>query len=133
MARPRVQKRVLVVSIQIVVWLLHFVTGQHYTGPYPVFVNGYLIDILLPFAVYFLLCLMAENVFWLRPAYVKAIGVVGFGACVELSQYFDFPIFGSTFDPLDMVAYAGGVTLALLCDVILFPRLFGFWVQSDQS
>lgn len=53
---PTAKKKVLVVGIAVMVALLHFVTGPSYSGPYPVFVNGYLIDIVLPLATYFLLC-----------------------------------------------------------------------------
>ena len=50
-------KTVVIIAIMIPIALLHFVTGSHYSGPFPLFVNGYLIDILLPFGLYFLLCL----------------------------------------------------------------------------
>ncbi len=47
-APPRV--KTLVVAVALAVGLLHFVTGPNYHGPFRVFVNGYLIDILLPLA-----------------------------------------------------------------------------------
>lgn len=45
----------VVVGICLVVGLLHFVAGPRYGGPWPGFVRGYLIDILLPLALYLLL------------------------------------------------------------------------------
>ena len=69
-ARNPPGKIVLVVSINLLVAALHFLTGPGYTGPFPVFVNGYLIDILLPFALYFLLCTQTQTFF--KPWYVKA-------------------------------------------------------------
>ncbi len=52
------QKKLLMVNISVTVSLLHFVTGSAYIGPFPVFVNGCMIDILLPFSIYFLLYLV---------------------------------------------------------------------------
>ena len=75
-------KKVVIVSVVIPIALLHFVTGSHYRGPYPGFVNGYLLDILVPFAFYFLLCL---NEFYpLRLWVVKSLLVFGVGASVRL-------------------------------------------------
>lgn len=50
-------KMVVVVSVMIPIALLHFVTDSNYKGSYPEFVNGHLLDILVPFGYYFLLCL----------------------------------------------------------------------------
>jgi hypothetical protein len=44
----------IIVVISVIVALLHFVTGLDYAGPFKTFVNGYLIDILLPMNVYLL-------------------------------------------------------------------------------
>ncbi len=121
----RRQKVFVVIAIMIPVALLHFVIGPHYRGPFRAFVNGYLIDILLPFAVYFLLAIQKGPVgryIWLRAAIVFAIG-----ASVETAQYFGVAIFGQTFDPLDYAMYAIGVLLAVACDRLIFPRILPFW------
>ena len=55
-SQRRSYKTFVVICIAVPVALLHFLTGPSYHGPFPEFVNGYLIDILLPFAFYFLLC-----------------------------------------------------------------------------
>jgi hypothetical protein len=104
------------------------VTGPGYQGPFPSFVNNYLIDIFLPFTLYFLLCLLD---FWLFHLwYVKAILVLGIGFTVETTQYLGYELLGSTFDPLDYATYAFGIILAVFCDQVLFPRLFNFWEPS---
>jgi hypothetical protein len=41
---------------------------------------------------------------------------------VEVSQYLGRPIFGNTFDPFDIAAYAGGVILGVFLEKVLFPR-----------
>ena len=124
-------KKILAVSVNLTVALLHFVTGSDYTGPYPEFVNGYLIDILLPFALYFLLFLTEFSV--LRSWIVKSILVFGIGAFVEVAQYFGVPILGRTFDPMDFVMYGFGVLLAALLDTTVFPRVFSFWAPRSSA
>lgn len=121
------RKGIITTSIAVPTALLHFVTGTSYSGPFPEFVNGYLIDILLPFALYFLLCPQDARIVWLRRWYVKAVPVLLIGFVVETAQYFGVMVFGSTYDPLDYAAYACGTLLAVLTDTILFPRIFGFW------
>ena len=111
--------------IALAVGALHFVTGEEYQGPFPVFVNGYLIDILLPMALFLLMGLFQNKI--IPFPLFRASAVFGFGCFVEASQYFGYPIFGSTFDPLDIVAYACGVALGILLDRIVFPRLLPRW------
>jgi hypothetical protein len=124
----RKRRTALIVSINLLVAGLHFVTGPGYRGPFPLFVNGYLIDILLPFSLYFLLCLFESAL--LKAWYVKALLVFGVGFIVESAQYLGYELLGSTFDPLDYAAYALGVLLAVCCDLFLFPLLFDFWKTS---
>ena len=121
-------KKVVIVSLMILIALLHFFTGSNYRGPYPGFVNAYLLDILVPFAFYFLLCL---NEFYpLRLWIVKSLLVFGVGASVEIAQFFGVPIFGRTFDPVDLIMYAIGVTLAAILDTTVLPRIFEFWAPK---
>jgi len=118
-------KKFVVVLIAVVVALLHFVTGPQYAGPFPVFANGYLIDILLPMALYFLLCLVPLP--FLKPRHVKAILVLVFACAVEFAQFIGLPLLGRTYDPLDLLMYTLGILLAALLDSFVFPTLFGFW------
>lgn len=117
-------KTMLIVGIMIPIALLHFVTGSNYRGPYPEFVNGYLIDILLPFGLYFLLCLDRIPI---KSWIVKSALVFGIGASVEIAQFFGVPLLGRTFDPLDFVMYGTGVTLATIFDMLVFPKTLRFW------
>jgi len=117
-------KRSIIVVIALFVAALHFITGENYTGPFPLFVNGYLIDILLPMELILLMTLIENKI--INSAWFRAVAVFGFGCFVEASQYFGRPFFGSTFDPLDILAYAVGVALGLLLDLVIFPR----WVRG---
>lgn len=123
--QPRIQKSFLVVAIMISIALLHFVTGSQYQGPFPLFVNGYMIDLLLPFGLYLLLS--TSDIPLLRYWAVRGLAVFAVGLVVELAQYQGIHLLGSTFDPLDIMMYSLGVLLAISCDQLLFPRVFSFW------
>jgi hypothetical protein len=122
-------KKLTVTLIALTVSLLHFATGENYRGPFPVFVNGYMIDILLPMTLYLLMGL--SEVKWIRSTLFRAAAVFSFGCVVETSQYLGYPIFGSTFDLFDILAYAGGVLLGIFLDRILFPRIVPLWNESQ--
>jgi hypothetical protein len=121
-------KKLVITLLALLVGALHFITGENYQGPFPVFVNGYLIDILLPMVLYFLLSLLEIKL--IRSPLFLVCAVFGFGCVVEASQYFGYPIFGTTFDPLDIVAYAGGVLLGALLDLFVFSRFILHWSDS---
>ena len=131
--RGRLRKILVVFGIVIPVALLHFVTGPGYTGPFPVFVNGYLIDILLPLTAYFLLVFIEPQIPLLRRWYVKSALVFAIGAGIEMAQFFGLPLLGRTFDPLDFAMYGAGVLLAAVFDTVVFPRLFPFWARQTGS
>jgi hypothetical protein len=114
-------RRVIVVVIAVVVGLLHFLTGPGYRGPFPVFVNGYMIDLLLPFAMYLVLGLAEHSI--LRSRIVRGTVVFAIGAVSETLQYFGVPIFGSTFDLLDYVMFGIGIGLAIGFEEIVLFRM----------
>ena len=118
-------KKVTITLIALAVGALHFITGENYQGRFPVFVNGYLIDILLPMVLFLLMGLLQNKI--IRSPLFRACAVFGFGCFVEVSQYFEYRILGSTFDPFDILAYAGGVLLGILFDLVIFPRLIPSW------
>lgn len=121
----------MIVVIMIAIALLHFVTGSRYSGPFPVFVNGYLIDILLPFGLYLLLCLNDNAL--LESWFTKGFLIFIAAFLVEMAQYRGIPLFGRTFDPVDILMYGLGVLLAIGCDQFLFPLLFSFWIPKRGS
>jgi len=129
--QQRTQKTALIVCIVVPVASLHFLTGDNYGGPYPEFVNCYLLDILLPLSFYFLLCLIQSSL--LRSWIVRALLVFSAAACVEVAQFFGIPLLGRTFDPIDIVMYALGVGLAVILDTLVFPRILSFWGPESNS
>lgn len=112
-------RKTFVIVVALAVGGLHFVVGPDYKGPMKGFISGYLIDILLPFAVYFLIALPGV----IKQRWLIALLVFGIGFTVETLQYFGVPLFGSTFDPLDYAMYALGALLALVTDAFYFSKL----------
>ena len=43
------------------------------------------------------------------------------------------PFFGSTFDLMDILAYAGGVLLGIFLDHVLFPRIVPSWDDISSA
>ena len=79
MSQSPVKRKIVVVLIAVAVGLLHFLTGPGYRGPVPGFVNGYMIDILLPFAMVLVLGIANQSVLRsgiARGGFVFAIGAV---------------------------------------------------------
>jgi len=115
----------------VLIALIHFFAGINYKGPYPEFVNGYLLDILVPFGFYFLLGLSKFPL--LKSWIVKSILMFGVASFTEIAQFFDVPIFGQTFDPVDFVMFGMGVILAAIFDIIVFPQIFDFWTPKAKG
>jgi hypothetical protein len=111
----------VVVGICLVVAALHFVAGPRYRGPWPAFVHGYLMDILVPFALYLLLGVSGLAV--LRSRVVRGVIVFAIGGLVELLQYAGVPLFGATFDQLDLFMYAVGVVGGVIVEATAMSRL----------
>ena len=113
--------KIIVVAICLGVGGLHFVTGPSYSGPFTTFVNGYLIDLLLPFAMCLLLGIQEVKVF--RGRVVRFILVFGVGFVTETLQYFGVPLFGRTFDPIDYLMFAAGICGAFLFELLVLSRI----------
>jgi hypothetical protein len=121
----QVRRKAVVICMMVIIAGMHFVTGPQYRGPFPGFVNGYLMDILVPLGFYFLLTLVDLPL--IRLWIFRAVMVLVAASCVEIAQSLGIEIFGSYYDPLDFVMYAIGVVVAAVLDRIVFPGIFGFW------
>jgi hypothetical protein len=121
----------IVVGVCLAVGLLHFVAGPTYRGPWPGFVRGYLIDILLPLALYLLLGVSWRVLADSRLA--RAILVLAVGGTVEGLQYLGRPLFGATFDPLDLVMYTLGVCGGVVIEVLVAPRFSAFGKRGSRD
>ena len=115
------KRAIIIWSLIILVAVLHFIIGPHYQGPFKTFVSGYLIDIFLPMVM--VLLPMKHCPKFLNTRFRKAAIVFLIGATVETLQYFGVSIFGTTFDPIDYVMYALGVSLGVSIDIFILSRL----------
>ena len=117
----------VVVAICLSVAGLHLLTGPRYNGPFRAFVTGYLIDLVLPFALVLLFGIGLARVPVLGLPVARACLVFLIGVAVEVSQYLGIPLFGRTFDPLDVLMYAAGAFAALGFERLAFsPETRGY-------
>jgi hypothetical protein len=121
MSQSFVNRKGMVVLIAVVVGLLHFLTDPRYHGPFTAFVNGYMIDILVPFAMYLVLGVAKQSI--LRTGIARGAFVFAIGAITETLQYFGVPIFGRTFDLLDYLMFGVGIGLAVVFERIVLSRI----------
>jgi hypothetical protein len=113
----------LIVAISLFVGLLHFIIGPNYQGLYKGFIRGYLIDILLPMNLYLLFQIsLRKKISVIKSRIIGAIFTFLLGTTVEILQLNEIKILGSTYDPLDMLMYAIGVTLGIVLDVIVLDK-----------
>jgi|GEM_PF-239336 len=135
------------VGVQLAIALVHaFRLGSHLRGRLYVLYYGYFSDIIIPFGMYFLLCMLEAQVraiilsdapegvkrkvspvlAFLSDWRLKAALVFGVASFTEILQAFGVPLLGRTFDPLDFAMFAGGVLLAVLADKLLLERLLPY-------
>ena len=114
-------KKAVVVLVAMTVAALHFIVGPAYGGPLPSFVNGYLIDIVLPFSMFLLAGLVEHRI--LGATWIRALSVFGVGVVAETLQAFGIEFLGATFDPLDYAAYGIGVASGILFERFALSRL----------
>ena len=111
----------MVVAIGLAVGALHLFTGPDYRGPFRGFVTGHLIDLALPFSLVLLLGVGLERSPRLGRPVVRAAAVFLLGTAIECLQYFGVPLFGRTFDPLDLLMYGTGAVAAVAFERLAFP------------
>ncbi len=121
----------LVVSIMLIIALVHILrVGTYLRDSLFTLYYSFFSDIIIPFGIYFLLCLEATFVRLLRDWRVRAMLVFGVASATAVLQAFGVHLLGQTFDTLDFVMFGGGVLLAVLVDRFLFHRLFPWWTPK---
>lgn len=115
-------RKPVVVLICLAVGALHLVTGPDYHGPFRAFVDGYLIDLALPFSLVLLLGVGLNKLPRLRSPLFRGTVVFLVGLTVEVFQYLGIPFLGRTFDPWDILMYALGAIAGLAFERVVFAE-----------
>ncbi len=122
------------VGIMVAIALVHLLrVGTYLHGALFRLYYGYFSDVIVPFGMYFLLCLRDDRVPLLADWRVKAMLVFGIASSTEVMQAFGVPLLGRTFDPLDFVMFGAGVVLAVVADRICLARLLPRWSPKTEG
>jgi len=114
--------------IIIVIALIHiFRIGSYLNGNLFLLYYSYVSDIIIPFGIYFLLCINQLYINILEKWYVKAAIIIGFTTLVEFLQFFGIYALGITFDPFDIIAYVMGIGIAIIFDRLIFRKFIQNW------
>lgn len=116
------------ISVILVIALIHiFRVGSHLQGTLYTLYYSYMSDVVIPFGIYFLLCINELHTKCLRKWYVKAALITGLTTLMEILQLVGVYALGTTFDPVDILAYVSGVGIAVIFDRLIFKRFIPFW------
>jgi len=127
-------KYITVLGIVLAIAVVHILrAGQYLEGRWHIYYYSFFSDMVLPFGMYFLLCLNEPQIPMLRRWTVKCGLVFGAAAIAETLQGFGIPCLGQTFDPMDYVMYAAGVLAAAVVDRQIFRRVLPFWEPNRSA
>ena len=126
----RTQKNRIIAGAIIItiIALIHiFRIGSYLKGDLYRLYYSYVSDLIIPFGVYFLLCINELYITILQKWYVKAAVIIGCTTLVEILQLLGIYALGITFDPVDILMYISGVGIAVIFDRLLFKRFIHSW------
>jgi hypothetical protein len=123
----RMRKVVGLIIMTIIVLIHVFRVGNYLDGVLHSFYYSYVSDLIIPFGVYFLLCIAEFKIKIFRKWYIKALLIIGFTTLAEILQFFGFYVLGITFDIIDILMYIIGVGVAVIIDRLIFKRFIQFW------
>ena len=127
-------KVAIIIGIMLIIAMIHaFRVGTYLNGQLYIYYYSYFSDIIIPFGMYYLLCINEFSIAFLRKWFVKALLVFGVATFTEIMQAFGIPLLGSTFDPLDIVMFGIGVIAAVTVEKLIFERVFSFWKIPNNS
>jgi hypothetical protein len=107
--------------------------GSYLEGTAHRLYHGYASDIVIPFAMYFVMLLGERTTAAFGDWRVKALLVLAAACGAEVLQGLGVPALGSTFDPLDFLMYALGVLAAVLVDRAASPAAAAAPRSSSQE
>jgi len=107
--------------------ILSFRIGDFFTGRFREFYFSYVANLLAPFGMYFVLCILEIPFARLRTWYAKTFLVVIVASMTEFMQAAGVPILGMTYDLVDLYMIIVGALTAALVEVVLFERWLPYW------
>jgi hypothetical protein len=117
---------VAIVVILLIASIHLFRVGSYLSGRLFILYYSFFSDIVIPIAIYFLLCINDITLPFLKGWMTKAILVFLIAITTEIAQGFGIPLLGNTFDILDFVMFGVGTLTAVGLDK-LFSKVFSFW------
>ncbi len=92
------------VIVMVIIAVIHaFRLGSYLNGEFYIYYYSYASDIMLPFGVYFMLCMNEIQIRFLRKWTTKAALVFCAMTFSEVLQFFNIYFFGVTFDMVDIL------------------------------
>ena len=126
--KSQITRIIIGISIMIVIAFVHiYRLGTLLEGNFQTLYYSYFSDIIIPFGMYFLLCINEISITFLKSWRTKAILLFVITVSVEILQGLGFYVLGSTFDYFDLLAYATGILLAVIVDEFLFKKYIPYW------
>ena len=138
----KIQKVIILLAISFgLLWFsVNFPFWEYFEPQSPAWTwwVSYFNDLVQPFAFYFFLCLLEKWIAPLKTWRGRALAAFAIPTLLEFGQIFyrilvyqDQLIYMGSFDPLDIIMYAAGVSLAVLMDRKVFLKL-SFWEDSKK-
>lgn len=116
------------ILILLFIALIHiFRLGTLLNGNLRIFYYSYFSDIIIPFGIYFLLCINEISIAILRLWKIKALIIFSATTFAETLQGFGLYFLGSTFDFYDLIAYSVGIIFAVFFDKKIFKKYVPNW------
>ena len=129
----RIRRLVGIFVMLTMALIFGFRIGSHLNGDLYIYYQSYAGDFLLPFAAYFLLCMIEIQFQFLRKWFVKALIVFCVMTFSEIMQLFGLYLFGVTFDLADILMYGIGVIVAVFFDKQIFERTLPYWKYNPEK
>ena len=121
-------RRLVGIIILLIIASIHIIGIRKYlSDDLRILYSSYASDFMLPFGMYFLLCISELNIPYLHKWYLKAGLILGITVLLETLQYFGIYALGSTFDPMDILAYVVSIGVAIFLDRVLFRQFIPHW------
>ena len=117
---------VAILVILLIAAIHIFRVGSFLSGRLFVLYYSFFSDIVIPIAIYFLLCINDITLPFLKGWKTKAILVFLIAIATEIAQGYGIHLLGNTFDILDFVMFGIGTVIAVGLDN-LFSKAFTFW------